>query len=233
MFGQELLDDWRQFDFKVFALERRTIDGLFYDVGGVATPLEFKKKRRSDTYEYKGPELMVFFRMGVDTEGEPIRIPVGSVTVPSGVSEPLFFFIPTKDSTEERPVYRISWIDDSLSAFPYGEVMVFNASGVELAAKIGEDQLMMAYGPSKKWPVQELVRSSRDPWVSLFFAAEVRPDEYELVYRNTVQFAENSRTIVILRPPRRPRSIKIETYLLEDYIPEILTLEGETSAGGV
>lgn len=212
---EELLE----FDFKVYAVDRNPIEGLHYDLEGQAVPIEFKKKRRSDPYHYKGPKLVTFFKQDVNEEGEPVRVPIASVAMTPGNREPLFFFLPVTKPNENGPKYSVSVIDDSTRAFPYGSVMIFNASGAELAGKVGDRQLMLPYGPTEPMPMSRLRESRRDPWINFFFAAEVAEDEYELVFRNAILFRDDGRTILVLRPPRRPRSIKIYTYLLEEFEP--------------
>ena len=220
-------------DFRVFAVERKPIDGVFVtDADGADVELVFERKYRSEVYTYKGPPTMVFFRRSTGPEGAVVRTPVATAAIPAEVKEPLIFFMdaPQTEATDDAPATRqrefnLVWIDDSLQSFPYGTVRVLNACGAPLKGKIGPEAVSLGYETTPPLPTSRL-RSGGSGWVNIGFAVKVQ-DEYELVYRNDVQFDDAARSILVLRPPRRPRSLRVDTYLIEEYMPP----PEETAAG--
>jgi len=206
------------FDFSVFSLDRNPIEGVYFNSPSGDQELEFKKKARSVKYRYEGPPEVVFYEIEFDEEGEKIRIPVARATVDQTLREPLFFFLPNKKEAETRRSFRLLPVEDSESAFPYGYLRVVNASGAELVGKIGDEQIKIKFAATEPMPMDDLRANRNDPWVKVYFAAEVG-EQYELVYRNSILFRNDGRSILVLRPPLRSRSIKIHTYLLEDYRP--------------
>ncbi|WOO42630.1 hypothetical protein [Rubellicoccus peritrichatus] len=176
--------------------------------------LEFKRKRRSQTYNYKGPKEILFFNKSTNPDGSEIKIPVAKAQIPNEVKEAIIFFLPTKK--EEKTSYPLLIVNDSTKAFPYGTIRIFNACGAELAGQIGNETLKVPQGISMPFSIKKIAHKGN--WVKLGFAIKM-PEGYELVYSNEVPFDIETRSIVVLRPPRRSNSLKIYTYLLQERQP--------------
>lgn len=207
-------------DLRFFPLHRRKIDNLFIQKSPeVFTPIKLRSRLRSETYEYKGPrELSLFIRRQNPQTGEFIYTPVTSVQLPVEAEEALVFLSPPGHARgrEWENNWMIIAIDDGASAFPRGNVRILNATGLHLEGIFDETAISLNFGISRPIPVE----TSRG-WTRVGFAIPVG-DKKELVYGNRLQFESDSRSILVLRPPRRRRSIQIDTYLLEDTpdIPE-------------
>lgn len=210
--------------FTVFSLDRRPISGVFFmDPEGKMTELAFHPRRRSVAYDYLGSPRMAFFRQsGTDQDGRPFYEEVADVEVSPGVSEVLVFFLdPNSRSEETVPRFRTLWMDDSKRAFPFGHLRVVNACGANLVGKMGEMDLNMGFEVSPSRSIRELSQGQSN-YVNIAFAVRIRSD-YEIVYANQVAFSQDTRSILILRPPRRPNSIQINTYLLEQSETTVVT----------
>lgn len=228
-FSQELEEGYIKCDFRVFALDRQDIEGVYFADGEANVPLSFKRKRRSDMFSYEGPEKIQFFELEKNEAGENIRVPVGSVDLSRSIKEPLLFFLENPNQSDLK--YSITAIDDSQSAFPYGSLLIFNASGAKLEGKVGDEELELGYGPTSPMNMDRLRAKRNEPWVNMFFITKIGED-YELVYRNRVLFRDDGRSILVLRPPRRARSIKIYTYLLEEFRPSEYVPADEYQSSG-
>lgn len=214
-FGQE---DMRNLEFRVFSLNRDVIEGLYYQAGPEEfRPLSFRSRRRSELHEYRGPPVITFFRKAANTEpSESPYAPVSAINIPNGAKEPLFFFLPlnASDSNGETE-YRILAMDDSPGSFPYGYLRILNASGAPLSGRVGDEDIKLGFEVSPAWPSRSLF--SRDgSWVNLALFLQVR-DDLEMVYANQLTFASDARSILVIRPPRRENSLKVTTFILEDY----------------
>lgn len=212
-------DDQVDIEFRVFSIDRQPIRGLLYlNPDNEYEELKFRARRRSDPYTYQGPPRMDFYReAGVNEEGEIIYGVVASVYLDEANRQPLIFFLAdNRNNNGGRPNFRTLVMDDSPAAFPNGYLKILNACGANLIGQIGDQRLELGFGLSPSWPLSRL-STGRRGYVDIALAVRIR-DDYELVFRNNVDFSENVRSIIILRPPRRSNSIQINTYLLEETI---------------
>lgn len=209
-----------RFEFRVFDVARKGPVGVYFrNAEGKMRELVFNRRRRSRVYSYRGPPKMEFFRKtGVDDAGKPEWDTVAVLRADPEVREKLIFFLPGAMGKSGRPgegrSFRLRWIDDSPENFPGGSLVVFNACGAPLAGRLGDRDFHLGFGSSAPMDLGKL-RHGRGDWVSARFAVRVGED-YELVYGNKLSFTEGNRVILVLRPPRRSGSLRIDTYLIED-----------------
>lgn len=205
-------------EFRVFSLNRDVIKGLYYQAGPQEfKPLSFRSRRRSEIHAYRGPPVITFFRKAANTEnGESPYEPVNTINIPNGAKEPLFFFLPLDPSNSNRETnYRILAMDDSPRSFPYGHLRILNASGAPLSGRVGDQDIKLGFEVSPAWPSSSLF-SQDGNWVNLALFVQVR-DDFEMVYANQLTFASDARSILVIRPPRRENSLRVTTFILEDY----------------
>ncbi|MGF1451214.1 MAG: hypothetical protein ACFB21_03950 [Opitutales bacterium] len=209
--------------FRVASLDGSRPEGLHFATEGRDVELEFRRFRRSQDYEYVGPPTMTFFTRSVTEDGTIIRTPVGVVEVAPEENEVFILFL-TTDSLIDRRLrqttlpYSLLWLDDSRSGFPFGSIRVVNACGASLIGKVGDEELLLPYSCTPPMDFDE-IDINDNGWIPFAFAIKT-PEGYEIVYRNEVQFSEADRTLLILRPPRRARSLRIQTFLIEQADPE-------------
>jgi hypothetical protein len=208
----------RDLEFRVFSLNRKAISGLYYNIGPQEiAPLKFTSRRRSEPHPFRGPPIITFFRKSTGiTDAEPVYEVVGSVNISSNAQEPLFFFLPLNATgLSGKTNYRILAMEDSPSAFPYGHIRVLNASGAPLSGRVGDQDIKLGFEVTPPWPSRSLF-SGDGNWINLALFVQVRND-FEMVYANQLTFASDARSILVIRPPRRENSIKVTTFILEDY----------------
>lgn len=188
----------------------------------LSEPLDFRLVQRSGPYSYSGPREMVFVReVPAPTEVDPEAVtyqPLARVNIPKGWDEVLFFFeelAPGDVDNEGKLPFKVHMMDDSFSAFPVGSLVIFNACGVSLAGKVGRERARFAPGPAEAINFS----NTRDGVLTAAFAVETA-DGPKLVFENRLEFSENYRIILMLAPPRRAGSIRIQVYNIPQFIEQ-------------
>lgn len=208
---------------KTMAIGRGDFDGVLLQAEEDADPvaLSFSRYRRSDPVEYKGTVPLVFFRQtpNPNPEEPPVRTPVAtySMNPDNPVEDLLLFFLPLPEPDPATGFpFKVFGMDDSLAAFPRDSAIIFNATGALLYGRVNGDEQVFRAGASQAFPL------GRD--FDAAFAVETR-DGPKLVFENVLQFSEDLRAIVMLRPPNRARSIRIVSYNIIERLDPALTEE--------
>lgn len=203
-------------DLFFFSIDRNPIEGLFYDgPNGVKTAVEFTSRRRAGPFPYEGPRQITFYHRVTDPDtSETTFEPATTTTVEQTNGEVLIFFLQNNNAINGQSRLRTIAMDDRPSSFPNGHLRVLNASGANLHGMIGNQRLTLDFEISEPYPFSSIMQRGQN-WVEIAFVIRF-PDAYELVYANQVSFSSTNRAIMVLRPPRRPNSIQINTYLIED-----------------
>lgn len=208
------------FDFRVFRVGNADVEGVQYLPSPIEEPreLSFLRYRRSPvTYEYRGPNPVTFFRTVPDpTPEDPAatrREPVGQLAIDPSIKEALVFFITNRlhGRAPNEPEMYVMAMDDSESGFPPETMIIFNATGARLASRIAGNDSWLGYGPSRAFSMRKFIEEA----VPVAFAIESREGPL-IVYENDFRFTSDERVIMLLEPPRRPRSIRIQTRLIVD-----------------
>lgn len=207
---------------KVMRIGRGDFSGIFVQPSERGEPqeLSFSRHRRSQAIQYTGPGRIVFFRFAPPPEPDapPLRLPVAvfEIDLENPVRELLLFFLPVPNPEQRKagePLFQLFGMDDSFEAFPRDTAIIFNATGATLYGQVNRRNQVFSAGASKPFAL------NRD--FNAAFAVETR-DGPRLVFENTLEFSEDLRAIVMLRPPSRARSIRIESYnILERLDPAV------------
>lgn len=218
-------------DLFVFAIDRNPIQGLYYNgPDGSKTALQFASRRRAGPFPYEGsPEINFYQRVTSEETGESKFQAVTSASIDQSNGEVLIFFLQNNGNSngvDEPETLRTIAVDDRPSSFPNGHFRVLNASGAHLEGMIGNQRLSLGFEVSEPHPFSSIMKSGQN-WVEIAFVVRL-PDAYEMVYANQITFSSRNRSIMVLRPPRRSNSIRINTYLIEDNVAD----ERTASAGG-
>lgn len=202
----------------VFSIDRTPIKGLFYSApDGTMEELQFSSRRRSQIYPYEGPQSITFYKETIDQpSNETVYLPVASAKVEQRSGEVLVFFLRNNNGPESSGFKTLA-MDDSEASFPNGHIRVLNASGAELHGRLGNQDISLQFEISEPLSHQSIMRGQQS-WVEVAFVLRIR-EAFELVYANQLTFSPTDRSILVLRPPRRSRSIQINTFLLEDSAP--------------
>ncbi|NBB77933.1 MAG: hypothetical protein GVY36_00550 [Verrucomicrobia bacterium] len=180
----------------------------------VSSPLDFRLVQRSGPYEYRGPREITFFEtIPAPSAADPeavVNKPLARTSIPRGLTNVLLFFekLSRKDQNDgESLPYRIHIMDDSMAGFPENSVVVFNACGPKLVGSVGKERRRFEYGPANPIDYGRVKTGS----FSTAFAVETS-DGPKLVFENRLELSKGYRVILMLAPPRRQGSIRIEVY---------------------
>lgn len=204
--------------FSVFPLESANWEGIYYAPTG--DPVEkrsevaFNPNERSLGYKYHGPPVLHFFRISHNEEGEPIPQVVGSVNLLSAQpNDNVILFFEPEPSTHR---FQISVMPDSSEHFPNESIVFFNTMNVPFIGILNDSRFVLQPGLSSPLSVKEFL--GRDVPIAL----AIRDNEdIHLVAKNNMRFFRDRRTILILRPPRRPGSLRIRTQRLTEFTGEL------------
>lgn len=189
----------------------------------ISEPLDFRLVQRSGPYSYSGPREMVFVKeLPAPNEGNPEGVTyqtLARANIPKGWDEVLFFFEELDPDEADRNgglPYKVHMMDDSLSAFPVGSLVVFNACGAKLVGQVGGERARFNEGPAKAIDFSKIEGGA----LTTAFAVETA-DGPKLVFENRLEFSENYRVILMLAPPRRTGSIRIQVYNIPQFVEAI------------
>jgi hypothetical protein len=197
------------------AIRVRNVRFGVFDETGTRTgsrSIGFRTSGRSLTYEYEGPDPIVFFEEeAAPTAADPDavhRTPVGKSTLPPDVDEFLFFFVPNPDFPESGLKYNVSAIDIRQESVPSGHITIYNTIPVTFRGVVGESRnrengtvLNVNSGINPPIDIQ--------PRAQVLLVLESESERFVRVYKNTIHCDENQRVLLVLTPPRFPGSLNV------------------------
>lgn len=104
-------------------------------------------------------------------------------------------------------------MDDSLDAFPQDSVLAFNASGVQLLARMGKENLRIVQGANTPISYERFLNKQME----VAFAVETE-DGPKMVFENLLEFSDDHRIILMLGPPLRPGSMRMMVYSIPQFL---------------
>jgi hypothetical protein len=184
--------------------------------GEVAT-LSLGKFIKSRVHEYEGPNQLVFFREIPDpAPQDPARIkrmPIGGVTIPANVQEAILIFAPSPTNTSTE--FSITFIAADAEEFPTNSLRVLNKTGVRLPGKVGQENLYFENGISKPFDFRDYF----DGGIPVAFLVETEEGP-KFVFEKKLEYAPSRRVILLLQPPLRKGSYKIQVTNLIEVVDE-------------
>jgi hypothetical protein len=217
--------------FKTMSVGSGSYDDIYVQSSVDAEPtlLTFNRYNRSKLVTYKGTLPIVFFRLKPNPiqESPPIRIPVArfNMNPDKPIKDLLLFIFKNPKSGSNNAEFILYGMDDSKKAFPNNSIVIFNASGIKLHGVIHKEHAEFDLGASKPFKLSKSVYAA--------FAVKIE-DSIRYVYENTLGFSEDTRVIIMVRPPARERSIRFECYQITEFtgaeIPESTPTPTEENA---
>lgn len=209
-------------DFSVFSY-RRPDDIKYFTDAETSKEISFYSGARSPEYAYEGAPVITFFKEfevdpvfdpkenGNPENLEPLieRIPVGQAIIPEGVKNALLVFFPSRsrDAGKAGKYYNIFVIDDSSSALRESQMLVLNASGINLVSKVDAESFVAGPGLHGPFRLSGLTK--------IQMATRVR-DELIQAFLGEVELDAGERAILILYPPKLRGSVEVQARLLVD-----------------
>ena len=196
----------------------RTGDANWSDIRFESKPgdtetLSLGKFMKGRTHEYQGPRLLTFFRetSAAVTQGSSkwVRKPIASIRIPSGAKEAILIFTPVTDTAGVE--FSITIIETDQKEYPPNSLRILNQTGTRLAGKVGASSQYFNAGISKAFDFSNY-HSNGIP-VAFMIETEEGP---KFVFEKRLDYALNRRAILLLQPPKRKGSYKLQvTNLIE------------------
>ncbi|QXD22529.1 hypothetical protein F7C95_11255 [Opitutia bacterium ISCC 51] len=137
------------------------------------------------------------------------RIPIARTLIPGGVEKAILILTTAPSDSSNK--FNVHFVDADPSNFPINSIRVFNATGVRLAGKVGTQNRYFEPGISDSFSLNPFI----DEGIPVAFLVETNEGP-KFVFEKDLEYAENRRVILLLEPPRRRGSYKIQaTNLIE------------------
>lgn len=217
--------------FRVYG-ERPFRDLHFSSANGLPQSLKFYSNSRSTKYEYAGPRTLTFYRLPDDfSESDylelirlsdvPVLYPpnaeiVATVDWNESLTEPLFIFFRNSAQGDGNQEFLIYPFNDSLNAFPWQTLVVFNASRMPIGGRVGSETHNFPPGPTGPFRVSRSINLS---------LATRRADGIRSVLEGPMEVSSDERLFMLLLPPVLSGSTEVQYRLvrqLRDEDPEEL-----------
>jgi hypothetical protein len=205
--------------FSVFPLDAGDWSNIVYapdgDPQSGLEKLVFNRLERSYYVEYKGPAPLRFYRkLNQENGGQSLQA-VGIAPFGPGKleNEVILFFEPPKEPTG---LCRIIVMPDNVETFPDESLVFFNTMDINLKGILGEEEIEIPPGLSRPIDVKPYLGNH----VPILLAIEHQGDLH-LVLRNKISFFPDRKTLLILRTPSRPGSMRIRTQRLTEFTGKI------------
>ena len=173
----------------------------------------FKAKQRSTQFEAtlssENP-VLAFYRKqttALEQPDAPVFSKVGSVRLESGMQDVLLIFIPNP-ADDSNQKFLIHKVPDSKNAFPTGSLSILNLTGTEIIGKFHQTNVKLKSGFCS--PAGALSAEGQ----TFVQIAVPSPSGYHMVYRHHLRIHPEKRALLILSPPARRGSLRIEGHLL-------------------
>lgn len=207
-------------NFTVLRIGKADFSGVkVEDANGDVIELNFKRIQRSDPVEYAGVNPITFFREipapTLDDPNAVQRIPVAQYLAPPELDEALLFFRPARGGDKTSLEFEIVGMDDSLRAFPKDSVIVINAADVPLFGRLGDANVKLVSGANPAISFRNYLNGE----FPVGFAVQTE-DGPKLIFENQLEFEEDYRIILLLAPPRREGSIRLNVYSIPQLLRE-------------
>lgn len=211
-----------EIEFSAIAVERTYPFPLYFESSeGVFEEIDLHPRRRSSKYTFEGSGYVSFYRElprpNEETGVLELPNPIAKVSVKELHEETLFIFWNRPSQGRDSTSHEVLVMDDSKQGFPFGHFVIVNTCGANLLGRIGNTRQRIGSTVTEPFSVRDMV--NRNNRIELAFAVPIG-DELELVYANDLELSRDARTIIVLRPPRRPGSVRITAHSISEVFIE-------------
>lgn len=201
-------------DFSVFPLESSNWKGILFapdgDPNQGTQELRFNPHERTLGFSYRGPSPIRFYREVTLEDGLTDFKVVAEVAPGTGVlrDDLILFFSPVKDGGP----YKVSYMFDSRESFPDESLVFFNSMNATFEGIIGDKRITLRPGASA--PIDVSAFFERPAPITLVLEHN---EDLHRVLKNKLRFVPDRRTLLILRKPGSPNSLRIRTQRLTEF----------------
>ncbi len=207
-------------DFSVYPIGKTNWRDLYYQKkSGVYETLTFWSYERSPKHPYEGPLPIAFYRKeeNPDPNGLPFYRTVATVQVPQTSDQQLLFFIPiAPDADAGGKEFHIVSLDESERNFPLDTITFINATGANLEGVFGNKPLFLKKGVSAPYDLTPFYSDETLIGLAVQFDGSLQK-----VLHSKWSFYPNYREIILLLPPKKSGSLRIQAFRITQHKEEI------------
>ena len=208
-------------EFKIFGIGKDGFQDLFYNSGTEYHELKFHRTHRSPTtYTYEGHRQFSIFVRNPDFDPEdplsPAFIAIASHMLKENGGRRLLILAAgrgNRKKAEANRSFRIFEVNDSPDHFARNSIIVLNATGARLFGLVSEQRITLPTGVSE--PIAYEGSDGSTGATRIAFALETKAGP-KLVMSNDLKLPNNRRILLILQPPRRSNSLRIDVRMLSE-----------------
>jgi hypothetical protein len=208
--------EFRIVEFRAFNIRPGDFSEIYFkNSTGELIKLNFKKKSRTEAYATKisaEDNFLYFYTIRSPGLEESQLVTIARAWIDPKWKSPLLII--SEISTSDSVRYSITTLEDSNVSFPYGSLKVVNLAGGKIIGSIGGSRVTLNNSQASR-----SFELNDDGKISVTIAAE-SSSRHHLLYKNTLPLNGDSKSLLILRPPRRNGSVKILGQLVIEYRPE-------------
>jgi hypothetical protein len=208
--------EFRIVEFRAFNIRPGDFSEIYFkNSTGELIKLNFKKKSRTEAYATKisaEDNFLYFYTIRSPGLEESQLVTIARAWIDPKWKSPLLII--SEISTSDSVGYSITAFEDSNVSFPYGSFKVVNLVGRKIIGSIGGNRVTLNNSQASR-----SFELKADGKISVTIAGE-SSSRHHLLYKNKLLLNENSKSLLILRPPRRNGSVKILGQLLLEYRQE-------------
>ena len=207
-------------DFSVYPIGKKNWRDIYYQTKpGEYKALTFWSYERSPKHEYEGTLPIEFYRKteNPDPEGPPLYRRVATTSLDSRSDEQLLFFIPVSSPAEDDDKeFQLIPLDENTPHFPLDSLTFVNATGANLEGVFGNKPVFLKQGVSTPYDLGSFYKDETLIGLAVQFEGRLHK-----VLHSKWSFYPNYREIILLLPPKKSGSLRIQAFRITQHKEEI------------
>ena len=201
--------------FRVMPVQSAKWTGIYYkpEVNAPMQELKFQSLSRSfNRYSYYGVNPIIFYREnGRNDDGELTYKEVGKTSISN--NQTLIIFVP--NAANNLSEFNLISLDDSPKGLPNNHLSFINMTGIQLACRFLEKNQFLKPGLTGPISLQEAINEN------VFIGLAIQDgDRARVILKNNWYFYTGNRHLILLLPPKKPGSYKIQAYRISEFVGE-------------
>ena len=198
----------------------------YYNADDEVVEIAFDPRFRTTVQRLpEGADEVSFFKILKDEQGREFEQVVAVVNLDDIDSRALLVFLAKRDVVRNLP-YTVIVADESPGIFEGGTIRFFNLTGARLMVRLGDDSfpLDFGFGADLNYDVETIGEMPIE-------LAVVADDRWKIVYSTGFRAHSEYGTLVLIKPPRRADSLRVQVEIRRMRVYPEPELEEESASG--
>ena len=194
--------------------------------GADFVPLKPARQARSAPLPFSGGEVIFGRRVTDPDTGRSVNLPLARAPWPDGAAQSLFVLVPRARNGGGETLEVLA-CDDGPEAFPSESLRVINATQATFQGLVGRGRADFAPGSSAPVPTTAYIpldEDAPDPGMPVRLALATPDSGLKALYAANHSVAPRARVLVLISPPRKPGSMRLQVRAIHD-LPPVLTAD--------